>query len=148
MFDERNDQLRQPVEFLECELENKQAEDEKLYRAYVAEVFDETEYRERRKQLKEEGERLTKQAEQLRPRQITREQFEAQKAQILATSEHLRSTGALLDPPFELKRRIPKNDSRCNSREPTGRMVHVDGFNHPFNPLAAMPSVNCRCVKK
>jgi chromosome segregation ATPase len=108
MFGERNEQVRQQLEYLECELENKQAEDEKLYRAYIAEVSDENEYSERRKQLKDEVERLSGQVAQLRPRQMTREQFEAQKAQILSMSEHLRETGALVDPPFELKRRILK----------------------------------------
>ena len=52
--------------------------------AYIAEVFDENEYSERRKQPKDEVERLSGQVAQLRPRQMTREQFEAQKAQILS----------------------------------------------------------------
>ncbi len=108
MRGERNEQIGRQVEYLECELERKKTEDEKLYRAYMADVFDEMEYKARRNQLRAETEHLQTEIERLRPKQITQEQFEMQKAELLAMSEHLRNTGTLLDPPFELKRRILK----------------------------------------
>jgi chromosome segregation ATPase len=108
MRGERNEQVGRQVEYLENELERKKTEDEKLYRAYMAEVFDEMEYKTRRTRLREDTEHLSAEIERLRPKQMTQAQFEAQKAELLALSEHLRSTGELLDPPFELKRRILK----------------------------------------
>lgn len=108
MRGEQNEQIRRQVEYLEGELGRKGVEDQKLYRAYMADVFDEMEYKARRTQLRNETDVLRTEIERLRPKQITQEQFEAQKAELLALSEHLRTTGTLIDPPFELKRRILK----------------------------------------
>lgn len=105
---ERNEQVNRQIEYLERELERKHAEDEKLYRAYMAEVFDELEYKDRRGQIRADMAQLSKELELLRPKQMTQQQFEAQKAELLAMSERLRNTGTLIDPPFELKRRILK----------------------------------------
>lgn len=106
LLSEKNEQLNQQLAFLEREVSNKSAEDEKLYRAYIAGVFDEKEYKERRQQVKADEEHLSAEIIRLRPQQITSEQFENYKAEILVMSEHLRSKDAPLDHPFELKRRI------------------------------------------
>jgi site-specific DNA recombinase len=58
-FNEQNAQLEQQIAYLEGEIAAKTTEDEKLYRAYVAGVFDEIEYADRRRSLKMETARLT-----------------------------------------------------------------------------------------
>jgi site-specific DNA recombinase len=105
---ERNDQVNRQIGYLERELEHKKTEDEKLYRAYMADVFDELEYKDRRGQIRADMERMRQELDFLRPRHMTQQQFETQKAELLAMSERLRDTDTLLDPPFELKRRILK----------------------------------------
>jgi hypothetical protein len=59
-------------------------------------------------QPKDEVQRWGRLAEQLLPRQITREQFGAQQAQIPEMSERLRYTRALLDPLFQMEQCIHK----------------------------------------
>lgn len=107
-FDEQQIQTTQQLAFLEKQLRENKAQSERLTRAYLAGAFDEHEFADLRVTLKDEAERLSRELEKLRPKQITREQFEAQKEYILAISEELNSNGTLVDPPFELKRRILK----------------------------------------
>lgn len=108
MFDEQNALIEQQIAYLQAEIGGKQTEDDKLYKAYIAGVFDETEYAERRKLLKAESVKLHDELAKLLPRRVSREDFEKQRAIILKTAEEIRKMNAHIDPPFELKQRILK----------------------------------------
>jgi hypothetical protein len=105
---ERNPQIADQARFLESQIKDGSDEDEKLYRAYVAGVFDETEYAERRKLLKERIRRLDDELEKIKGQIMTQAQFEEQKQLILAMSERIRESGLAVDAPFEIKKRIIK----------------------------------------
>jgi site-specific DNA recombinase len=108
MTSERNRQLQQQIAYLERELASKADDDEKLLRAYLAEVFDEHEYAERRRLLKEEAVTMSNELDQLRSQVMTPEQVEQRKYAVLAMSEQLHAQNIPVDPPFELKQRIIK----------------------------------------
>jgi hypothetical protein len=106
----------------------RQQEDDKLYRAYVADVFDEAEYGERRTVLKADVARLTTERDRLLPQRVSVEQVEAQKRMILEFANKLQSLNVHIDPPFELKQRILKltvNQIIVNQREGWFRLEGV-----------------------
>lgn len=103
-----NTSLKKQIAFLQRQLKEGEAEDDKLYRAFMADVFDEHEYRERRRLLKEKQATLQAELKSIEARTIDQQQIEEDKATILALSEHFRETGIAIDPPFEVKRRIVK----------------------------------------
>ena len=105
---ERNRELQQHIAYLERELEAKNTEDERLYRAYVAGAFDETEYAARRKMLKEDKARQAEECTRLREQLLSPEQLEERKELVLKLSQELREQNIPVDPPFELKQRILK----------------------------------------
>jgi hypothetical protein len=108
MLGEQNMQLERQIAYVEREIESKQTVDEKLYKAYMAGVFDENEYAVRRALLKDERARLTVELENLSPSRATREQFGAQKALILDFAERLRSLESHVDPPIDVKQRLSR----------------------------------------
>ncbi len=103
-----NTNLKKQIAFLQRQLKESETEDDKLYRAFMADVFDEHEYRERRRLLKEKQATLQAELESLEERTINQQEIEQDKATILALSEHFRETGIAINPPFEVKRRIVK----------------------------------------
>ncbi len=105
---ERNVQHETQATYLQAQLEERRLEDEKLYRAYMAGVFDEQEYAERRKLLKEQRQRLEKELKAITRMILTRVQFEEQKQRILAISANVRETGLILEAPFAVKKQILK----------------------------------------
>jgi site-specific DNA recombinase len=108
VFNEYNANMERQIDYLRCEIEAKKVEDDKLYRAYVAGVFDEVEYAERRRDLKAEGAKLAGELDKLLPQRVSIEQFEAQRELVLEFSARLRAMNAHVNPPFELKQRILK----------------------------------------
>lgn len=108
MFSEQNAQLEHQIKYLEREIEAKQTEDERLYRAYVAGAFDEQEYAARRQIVKAERVKLTDELSQLQKQLLTREEFEERKTLILSAAKQLHDPNDNLEPPFELKQRILK----------------------------------------
>ena len=107
-FNDRYQQAEAQIEYLQGELTVKAAEDDKLYRAYLAGVFDETEYAERRALLKAEAVRLAGERDRLVGQRVSVGQFEAQKQTILDFSAKLQSVDVSVEPPFEVKQRILK----------------------------------------
>ncbi len=106
--DDGNAGLLEQIGYLEQQLEAKQHEEEKLYRAYVANAFDEHEYAEQRRVLKETAQTLRAEVERLRSRVLSKEQVEAQKQFILETAQQLKKTGKLQNVPSEVKQQIIK----------------------------------------
>lgn len=128
LFDEQNTQLEQQIVYLEREINARKDEDDKLYRAYVAGAFDETEYADRRALLKAEAARLASDRDKLLPQRVTEAQFEEQKAFVYQFAERLRALDAHLDPPFEVKQRILKMTVKqiiLNTREKWFRLEGI-----------------------
>lgn len=133
VYSQANLELVEDIESLEKTIASKDNEDERLYRAYMAGVFDENEYASRRKLLKAEQGRIQTECMQLKGRLVTEAQFLAEKAEIMDMMESFHALIQAFDPGFEFKRDLLKRFvSRIvvNAREGTftieGRIVHFD----------------------
>lgn len=124
---ERNSQIADQARFLENQIRDRNDEDEKLYRAYVAGVFDETEYAERRKLLKEQIRRLREDLENVKGQIMSQAQFEEQKQFILTISERIRESGIAVEAPFEIKKRIIKTIVDRIVLDTRGRWFRIEG---------------------
>jgi site-specific DNA recombinase len=105
--DERRAAVLRQIEYLEGEIAGSDLEDQKLYRAYMADVFDENEYAARRKALKDQRERRLTEVTELKSKVLSPEQLATEKARIVAIAAVARARG-LDDAPFDLKRTIIK----------------------------------------
>jgi site-specific DNA recombinase len=103
-----NEEIHRQIAFLEEQIRNAKVEDEKLYKAYLAGVFDENEYAERRKAIKTNQQNKAEEIKQLQGTILTEEQYAMRKQEILLACENARKSGLSLEAPFELKRRIIK----------------------------------------
>ncbi|MBI1877279.1 MAG: recombinase family protein [Chloroflexi bacterium] len=108
-FDQGMDKICQQIEYIDQQLEDCDREDDKLYKAYLAEVFDEQEFAAKRRLLKDRKGSLGEERRKLQGMLISREQFEHKKRQILALSEQVNAGSKELDLPFEQKRRLVKS---------------------------------------
>jgi site-specific DNA recombinase len=140
MLGEQNAQLERQIAYLEHEIEEKQTEDDKLYKAYMAGVFDEHEYAARRTLLKDERARLQVELDRLHPLRATREQFEAQKALILDFAERVRSLNAHADPPFEIKQRIIKMTVNRIVLDTHAKTFRLEGAMRGLYPIVNIPA--------
>jgi hypothetical protein len=105
---DRNEQIAGQVGFLESQIEATKVEDEKLYKAYVAGVFNEVEYAGRRKMITDNRQRLTAELHQLSDNLISPDRFEQQKQEILMICQHAAGNGLAEDAPFDVRRNIVK----------------------------------------
>lgn len=102
------DGLYQQIAFLEKQIADSSHEDDKLYRAFIADVFDEKEYAARRKLLKEKVATLQQERDDLRKRVVSPEQVEADKRRILEFAAYVKEAGMTVDASFEFKQRMLK----------------------------------------
>jgi site-specific DNA recombinase len=105
---ERNNQTSQQIAFLENQINSLAAEDEKLYKAYLAEVFDENEYAGRRARVKEQRQKLQAELQQLNGSLLSPESFAERKREILMVCSNAASNGLAQNAPFEVRRNIIK----------------------------------------
>lgn len=130
--DDSNASLKQQIAFLKRQINDSGQEDEKLYRAFLADVFDEHEFSARRKLLKEKVATLTQELEKLNERIVTHEEIEKDKASILAFANHAKESGFTKDAPFAVKQRLLKlliNTIYLNRRERQFRIEgHISGI--------------------
>jgi len=105
---DRNDQAARQIAFLEKQIAAARAEDEKLYKAYLAGVFNEIEFAGRRKLVKENQQKLAAELEQLNCNLISPDNFEEKKRAILMICNTAMENGLAEDAPFEVKQRIIK----------------------------------------
>ena len=105
---ERNNQTSRQISFLENQINESNIEDDKLYKAYLAGVFNETEYAGRRRLVKENRQRLQAELQQLNGNLISPEKLEERKQEILIVCSHATSNGLAQNAPFEVKRNIIK----------------------------------------
>lgn len=106
--DAENTGLRKQIAFLKRQLHEGQLEDEKLYKAFMADAFDENEYAEKRAALKEKIATLEREKEVLSSRLTSKEAIEADKAMILQFASQAQELGVVMNAPFEFKQRILK----------------------------------------
>jgi len=105
---DENVSLRNQIKFLEGQIIEKNSEDEKLYKAYMADVFDEHEYAARRELIKESRHKLEQELEKLCKHQITQEQIEEMREVLVGLAERAAVEGLVFDAPFEIKQRVIK----------------------------------------
>lgn len=105
---DRNEEIHRQITFLEDQVKNAKVEDEKLYKAYLAGVFDENEYAERRKLIKGNQQKLIEEINWLRGALMSDDQYEIRKRETLIVCENAQRNGLSLDAPFDIKRRIIK----------------------------------------
>jgi glucan biosynthesis protein len=146
MFDDQNESVTTQIAYVEGEIAKIETEDAKLYRAYMADVFDENEYAERRKALKDRQSRLNAELHSLQPREYTREQFEADKAYFQALGTRFQAGVDLYRFSFEEKRQILKqcvDEIRLNTAAGTltiaGSLIQSSEVSIPTRRV--MPSV-------
>jgi hypothetical protein len=104
--DDANDGLIRQIAYLEQQIVTRRQEDDRIYRAYTAGVFDEYEFASQRKLLKETVSKLEEEIETLRSRVMTSEQVEEHKQFILRFSEQIQQVNLLEQVPFDKKQRI------------------------------------------
>lgn len=103
-----NEEINRQIDFLQEQIRNTKIEDEKLYRAYLAGVFDESEYAERRKAIKINQQKMLDEIKRLQGMILTEEQYLIRKQEILLVCKNAQKNGLTYDAPFDLKRRIIK----------------------------------------
>jgi site-specific DNA recombinase len=120
MFGEHSAQIEQQIGYLQREIDSKQVEDERLYRAYLSGAFDEQEFAVRRQAMKAEVSNLTDALDRLQGQIVSQQEFEARRNALLSIAEQVRAANVILEPPFELKQRIIKqlvDKIRLNAQE-------------------------------
>lgn len=105
---EQNEQTRSQIEYMENQIKELKLEDEKLYKAYLADVFDESEYAERRSFIKNQQQKLQTEMSRLEAGLMSVDQFEERKQEILMICQNAAKSGLVFDAPFEVRQRIIK----------------------------------------
>ena len=103
---EQNEQARNQIEFLEDQIKELKLEDERLYRAYLADAFDETEYAEQRSLITNQLQKLQAEISRIEGNVMLPEQFEERKQEILAICQNAKKSGLVFDAPFEVRKGI------------------------------------------
>ncbi len=103
---EENTGVREQINFLEKQIKKIKLEDEKMYKAYLAEAFDETEYAEHRETLKNRQQKLEEGARSLQERIMSPEEFEERKQEIYIICQNAVKSGLAFDAPFKIQKQI------------------------------------------
>lgn len=103
---EKNEQVRNQIDFLKGQARELRGEDEKLYVAYLANAFDEMEYAENRSLITDQLQNIQSEIGRLEEQLMTPEQLEEKKQEILAICQSAQNSGLVLDAPFEIRQRI------------------------------------------
>ncbi len=145
-----NAHLREEIAFLERQVKERNNEDEKLYRAYQADVFDEHEYAARRRLLKESRQKLLAEIEQLRSQVITEAQLEERKRMVREMAASAPRAKLIKDASFEDRQRIIKlvvdrvvlnvNEGWCRIEGAVGGLYPVPGNDEIENISMGMGS--------
>ena len=139
---ERNEQTSRQIEFLESQIRSAENEDEKLYKAYMAGVFDEVEFAERRKLVKKKAAKLSQELSQLNGSLISPENFEAKKKTILLICKTAQENGLAEDASFDVKKRIIKTVVTKVMLDTVERWFELEGIiqgRYPLPPKGVIP---------
>ncbi len=132
---ERNEQTSRQIAFLESQINAAEVEDEKLYKAYLAGVFDEVEFAGRRKLVKKKAEKLKQELAKLNGSLISPESFEARKQTILLICRTAQENGLAQNAPFDVKKRIIKTVVSKVTLDTVERWFELDGIIKGRYPL-------------
>lgn len=103
---EQNEQTRNQVDFLNKQVRELKLEDEQLYKAYLADVFDETEYADHRRHITIQLQTLYAEIGKIEGGLISPRQYEERRQEILAICQSAKTSGLEFDTPFEIRQRI------------------------------------------
>ncbi|MCZ7547581.1 MAG: recombinase family protein [Anaerolineales bacterium] len=103
---EQNEQTRNQIDYLESQIRELKLEDEQLYKAYLADAFDENEYAEHRSLITSQLQKLQTEIDQLAEGLMTVDQFEERKQEILALCQNAARSGLVFDAPFDVRQKI------------------------------------------
>jgi site-specific DNA recombinase len=103
-----NGSILEQIGFLEREINQRDEDDARLYKAYLAGAFDENEYAGKRRELRESRHRLEEDLHTLRGQVMTREDFHGRKRLVLAVADQALKSGLVMDAPFDIKQRVIK----------------------------------------
>jgi len=103
---DQNTQLQNQIAFMEDKIKALHAEDDALYRAYVAGGFDTEEFVEKRQQIKASIVTIKTEIEGRKRLIMTSDQYEAEKERIVQVCDQARKKGLSPNTPFEVKKSI------------------------------------------
>src|SRR5205085_11022730 len=115
------------IAFLETQIDDKAKEEEKIYRAYVAGAFDEHEFADKRRILKETNQVLSMEVGRLKAQVLTKERVAAQKRFVMDMAIQLKNAGQLNNVPFEVKRQIIKLVVNQITLETRAQWIRLEG---------------------
>jgi site-specific DNA recombinase len=139
---DENATLLEQITFLEMQIEDKVKEEEKIYRAYIAGAFDEHEFADKRRILKESKQVLAIEVERLRARVVTKEQVETQKRFVLDMATQLKNAGKLKNVPFEVKRQIIKLVVNQITIDTRAQSIRIEGAISEMYALVSVAGTN------
>lgn len=103
---EQNEQTRNQIEYIKSQIKELKLEDEQLYKAYLADAFDENEYAEHRSLITSQLQKLQTETDRLTEGLMTIDQFEERKQEILTLCQNAIRSGLVFDAPFNVRQRI------------------------------------------
>lgn len=140
LFNEGNLRLRSQIEFLQGCICEKDQEDSKLYKAYVAGVFDAQEYAIRRTQVQESKQKLEQELATLEKQQVTQSQIQELQTLVADLAAQAAITQGKVDLPFATKHRIVRLLLQEVSLNVAQRSLRIEGVvSGSFPLLPALP---------
>ena len=103
---EKNQQIQRQINYLENQIREATLKDEKLYRAYLSDAFDEVEYAAMRRSIRETKSKLSEEINVLRDHMMTADQFEERKLEILLICQTATANGLVLNAAFDIKKNV------------------------------------------
>jgi site-specific DNA recombinase len=104
--DEKNQQVHRQIAYLESQIREATLKDEKLYRAYLSDAFDEVEYAAMRRSIRETKSKLSEEINFLRDDMMTADQFEERKLEILLICQTATANGLAMNATFDVKKNV------------------------------------------
>lgn len=89
----QNEQIRNQVDFMNNQIRELKLEDEQLYKAYLADAFNETEYSEHRSHITNQIQTLQAEIGRVEENLISPEQFEERRQEILTICQNAKTAG-------------------------------------------------------
>jgi site-specific DNA recombinase len=135
--------IHEQIAFVEREIQEKAAEADKLYKAYLAEAFTAEEFAAERQQLTKQRDTLSGELQHLRSQILTPEELAEKKEATIRLLDQARNSVDLANAPFALKHQLIKllvDDIVLNTKEGWFEMKGI--IAEGFFPLAADPVVS------
>jgi site-specific DNA recombinase len=105
---EGNSEVLEQIQYIESQIAAKDREDQKLYRAYMADVFDEVEYSAKRQAILETKRMLEQDLARIKDAALTPEAYQQKRAAIIELCQRSRENGVAENAPFAVKQKTIK----------------------------------------